>query len=133
MAKAVCGLRVVPFAEASVSGVIRFVVFEVEDYSFAGRFDFLDVILVENGVGDYIFFGGPVAEVAVAAALAAEGEFGVFRGVGGSFADWAFVLHVRGPWFRNFCVSAGRGSLHQVTAGGNFGKTRVPAVLEARA
>ena len=99
MAKAVCGFGVVPFTEPSASGVIRLVVFEVEDYSFAGRFDFLDVIFVENGVGDYIFFGGPVAEVAVAAALAAEGEVGVLGRVGGSFADGAFVLHVRGPWF----------------------------------
>ena len=99
MAKAVCGFEVVPFNEASVSGVIRLVVFEVEDYSFPGRFDFLDVIFVENGLGDYIFFGGPVAEVAVAAALAAEGEVGVLGLVGGSFADGAFVLHARGPWF----------------------------------
>jgi hypothetical protein len=85
-----------------VSGVIRLVVFEVEDYGFAGRIEFFDVVFVENGVADDVLFRGPVAEVAVAAALAAEGEVDVLGGVGGSFADWAFVLHVRGPWFRNF-------------------------------
>jgi len=85
-----------------VSGVIRLVVFEVEDYGFAGRVDFFEVVFVEDGVGDYVFFGGPVAEIAVSAALAAEGEIRVLQGVGGSFADWAFVLHVRGPWVRFF-------------------------------
>jgi hypothetical protein len=76
-----------------VSGVIRLVVFEVEDYGFAGLVEFLEVVFVEDGVGDYIFFGGPVAEIAVAAALAAEREVGVLGGVGGSFADRAFMLH----------------------------------------
>src|SRR5260370_34788466 len=42
-----------------------------------GRIVGLVVIFAENGLGNDIFFGGPVAEVAQAAALAAKGEVGV--------------------------------------------------------
>ena len=51
------------------------------------------VIFAENGFGYDIFFCSPVAQVAVAAALAAKGEVEIDLGIGGGFADGASMLH----------------------------------------
>ena len=54
------------------------------------RFDFFRFRFVHHGDGDFVFSHGPVAEVAFAAARAAEGKFrGRFR-IGGLLANWAF-------------------------------------------
>src|SRR5713226_33904 len=60
-----------------------------------GRIVGLVVIFAENGLGNDIFFGGPVAEVAQAAALTAKGEVGVRLGIGWSLANRATMLHFR--------------------------------------
>jgi hypothetical protein len=88
----------------SVSGVIRLVELEIEYYGFAWGFEFGDFVFGEEGIGDDVFFGGPVAEVAVAAALAAEGEGAVDCGVRGRFADWTFVEHGADLVFQNFAI-----------------------------
>src|SRR6516165_9727664 len=54
---------------------------------------FRSFFLVENGIGDDVFFGGPVAKVEQPAALAAEGEFSVAGRIRGLFADGADVFH----------------------------------------
>jgi len=95
----------------SVSGVIRLVEFEIEDYGFARGFEFGDFVFGEDGIGDDVFFGGPVAEVAVAAAFAAEREVAVDGGVRGRFADWAFVKHGADLCFRN-CVIGPEGEVY---------------------
>jgi hypothetical protein len=48
---------------------------------------------VEDRVGNNIFFTGPVSEVKIAAACAAEGEVDVRLGVGRLLADGANVSH----------------------------------------
>src|SRR5260370_21208038 len=58
-----------------------------------GRIVGLVVIFAENGLGNDIFFGGPVAEVAQAAALAAKGEVGVHFCIGSRLANRATMLH----------------------------------------
>jgi hypothetical protein len=66
-------------------------VVEVEDYRFAvvsGGFFF-----VEHGIGNDVLFAGPIPEVQIAAAFAAEGEVGLLLGVGGLLADGAEVFH----------------------------------------
>jgi hypothetical protein len=88
----------------SVSGVIRLVEFEIEDYGFARGFEFGDFVFGEDGIGDDVFFGSPVAEVAVAAAFAAEREVAVDGGVRGRFADGAFVEHDADLVFPNFVI-----------------------------
>src|SRR6266852_3951065 len=60
-----------------------------------GRIVGLVVIFAENGLGNDIFFGGPVAEVAHAAALTAKGEIAVHLGIGWCLANRATVLHFR--------------------------------------
>jgi hypothetical protein len=87
-----------------VSGVIRLVEFEIEDYGLAGGFDVGDFVFGEDGIGDDVFFSGPVAEVAVAAAFAAEREVAMDGGVRGRFADWAFVEHGADLVFQNFVI-----------------------------
>jgi hypothetical protein len=57
----------------------------------------LVVIFAENGLGNDIFFSGPVSEILQLAALAAEREFGVHVGVGRLLANRTAVLH--GPFF----------------------------------
>src|SRR6516225_1408701 len=49
--------------------------------------------LVEDRIGNDVFFAGPVSEVQVAAACTAEGEIGVRLGVGRFLADRAAVFH----------------------------------------
>src|ERR1700730_659312 len=68
--------------EASGVGVIGF-----------GRIVGLVVIFAENRLGNDIFFGGPVAEVAHAATLAAKRKIGVHLGIGWSLANRASKLH----------------------------------------
>ena len=54
------------------------------------RFDFFRFRFVHHGHGDFVFSGGPVAQVALAAARAAERKFrGRFR-IDGLLADRAF-------------------------------------------
>ena len=77
-------------AAASVSGFIA-VGIEIENDRFA--IGFFGVVFGEDGFGDDVFFGGPIAEVAVAAAFAAEREVAVDGGVGGGFTNGAFVFH----------------------------------------
>ena len=80
-----------------MSCVIRLVEFEIEDYSLAGRFNLIDFVFREDGVRHDVFFGGPVSEIAVAAALAAEREVTVNGGIGGRFANRTFVEHGANP------------------------------------
>src|SRR5579864_6313876 len=61
-----------------------------------GRIVGLVVIFAENGLGNDIFFGGPVAQIAVAATLAAKREIRVRLGVGRSLANRTAVSH--GPF-----------------------------------
>jgi hypothetical protein len=51
------------------------------------------VIFAENGLGDDIFFSGPVSQVPQAATLAAKREVRVERRIGRCFANGALVLH----------------------------------------
>jgi hypothetical protein len=74
--------------------------FEIEDYGFARGFDFGDFVFSEEGIGNDVFFGGPVAEVAIAAAFAAKGKVAVHGGVRGRFADWTLVKHGADLGFR---------------------------------
>src|SRR5271170_7876399 len=75
----------------SVSGVIRLVKFQIDNYGFTRRFNFFEFVFVEDGIGDHIFFRGPVAEVAVAAAFAAKREVAMHRRVCKRFANWTFM------------------------------------------
>src|SRR5271165_3676764 len=97
MAKASRGFRCVRSTaeDTSVSGVIRLV--EVEDYGLARGVDFVEVIFVEDGLGDQVFFRGPVAEVAVAAAFAAKREVAVHRRISRCFANRTFMKHDANP------------------------------------
>jgi hypothetical protein len=57
------------------------------------RFGFFRLVFIHHGGGYFVFFRGPVAEVALAATGAAEREFlGRFR-INGQLADWAFQFH----------------------------------------
>jgi hypothetical protein len=69
---------------------------------------FFEHLFIERRAGDDVFFGGPVAQIVLAAALAAEREFGVAFGIGGFPADWAMVFHQRGLAY-NSTVSASYG------------------------
>jgi hypothetical protein len=73
----------------SVLGVIR--LFQIKQ----GRFAFVACYLffVKDGIRDDIFLAGPVAQVAFAAAIAAEGKISMNRRIGFNLADRAFMLH----------------------------------------
>src|SRR5260370_2826146 len=73
------GLRAAGGAAASGFGLIRI--------RFFGR------RFVNDRLGNDVAFGGPVAEIQKAAALAAKREVGMLGGVRGGFADWAMVRH----------------------------------------
>src|SRR6267143_4421627 len=82
-------------AAASVFAVIRFVQIKYDGLAVApGEF-----FLVENRIGDDVFFAGPISQVAPTAALAAKRKIRVNRGVGLNFADGAFVFHGTGRFF----------------------------------
>jgi len=53
-----------------------------------------EIFLVENGVGNDVFFAGPCAQIKQAAPFTAEREVGMNRRVGFLLADGAAVLHV---------------------------------------
>jgi hypothetical protein len=55
---------------------------------------FFAVVFIEDGFGHYIFFAGPISQVAFAATFAAKWEFRVNSRICGSFTYRAFVLHV---------------------------------------
>jgi hypothetical protein len=74
-----------------VSGFIAIGEIQVEDDCLA--LAVIAVVFIEDGIGDDVFFCSPVAKVAFAAAVAAEGKVGMQGRIGGSFADWAFVFH----------------------------------------
>src|SRR6516165_9774848 len=55
--------------------------------------------LVEDRIGNDVFFAGPISEVQVAAACTAEGEIGVHLGFGRFLADGAAVFyHLEGNY-----------------------------------
>jgi hypothetical protein len=58
-----------------------------------GSVVWLVVIFAENGFGNDIFFGGPVAQVLHLAAFAAKRELGMDLGVGRFLTDRTAVLH----------------------------------------
>src|SRR6266446_5233050 len=76
-------------AAASVFAVIRFVQIKDDGLAVAPG----DFCLIENRIGDDVFFAGPIAQVAFPAALAAKRKVRMNRGVGLNFADAAFVFH----------------------------------------
>src|SRR6266850_3453791 len=76
---------------ASVFAAIRF--FQIKDDGLAVAPG--DFFLIENRVGDDVFFAGPISQVALPAALAAKRKVRMDRGVGLGFADGAFVFHGR--------------------------------------
>jgi hypothetical protein len=87
-----CGFFVEREGEAgSVSGFIAPGEIQIEDDCFAVAV--FAVVFIEDGFGDDVFFGGPVAEVAFAAAITAERKIFIHCGVGWRFAYWAFVFH----------------------------------------
>jgi hypothetical protein len=49
--------------------------------------------VIERRFADGVLLSGPVAQVVQLAALTAEGEFGVSRGIRGLFANGAAVFH----------------------------------------
>jgi hypothetical protein len=65
---------------------------QIENDGFAVAF--LAVVFVEDGLGDYVLFAGPISQVAFATSSAAKGEIRVDRGIGGGFTYRAFVFHV---------------------------------------
>jgi hypothetical protein len=54
-----------------------------------------NLFFIEDRFGNYVFLGGPVAQVPIPAALAAKREVRVDRRVRLRFADWAFMLQGR--------------------------------------
>src|SRR6267142_3799820 len=81
--------RVSGAAAASVFAVIRFVQIKHDGLAVApGEF-----FLIENRIGDDVFFTGPISQVALPAALAAKRKILMNSGVGLNFADGAFVFH----------------------------------------
>src|SRR6266850_178091 len=74
---------------ASVFAAIRFVQIKDDGLGVAlGDFRF-----IENRIGDDVFFAGPVAQVALPAALAAKRKVCMNRGVGLDFTNGASVFH----------------------------------------
>src|ERR1700736_4412921 len=55
---------------------------------------FFAVIFVEDGLGDYILFAGPISEVALAASFAAKGKIRMNSRVGRGLTYRAFVFHI---------------------------------------
>jgi hypothetical protein len=55
---------------------------------------FFAVVFVEDGLGDYVLFAGPISQVAFAASFAAKWEFRMDRGIGGGLTYRAFVFHM---------------------------------------
>ena len=83
----------------SVVGVIRAVQVFVQRKNDGVRFAFTGLFFCEDRFGDHVFLRGPIAQVAVPAALAAKREVRVDRRVRLRFANGTFVLH--GAFF--FC------------------------------
>src|SRR5580692_7660724 len=69
--------------------VIR--VFELKNNGLA--LAFCKFFFVEDGIGNHVFLGRPIAQVAFAAALAAKGEVCVNRRVRLNLTDGTFVFH----------------------------------------
>jgi hypothetical protein len=55
--------------------------------------EFFEHLFVKSRTGDFVFLGGPVAQIEEAAALAAKREVGVAFGIGGLLANRALVFH----------------------------------------
>jgi hypothetical protein len=65
---------------------------QIENDGFAVAF--FAVVFIEDGLGDYIFFAGPISQVALAASFAAKGEIRVHSRIRSGFTYRAFVFHV---------------------------------------
>ena len=91
MASEMRGLRRADSGEALLVVVGRFGV-----GSFI-RVDFFRFRFVHHGDGDFVFSHSPVAEVAFAAARAAERKFRGRFGINRLLANWAFQFHGRFP------------------------------------
>src|SRR6266403_171354 len=88
---------------ASIFAVIMF--FQIKDDGVAAALD--DFFFIENRIGDDVLFAGPIAQVALPAALAAKGKVRMNRGVRLNFTDGAFVKLRRTPRFmRTFPFAA---------------------------
>jgi hypothetical protein len=55
--------------------------------------EFFEHLLVEGGAGDFVFLGGPIAEIEQAAAIAAKRELGVAFVIGGFVTNGTLVFH----------------------------------------
>jgi hypothetical protein len=65
---------------------------------FPGRLlveEFFEHFFVKGRAGNFVFLGGPIAQIEQAAALAAKREVGVALGVGRFLADGTVVFHQR--------------------------------------
>src|ERR1700736_1935493 len=74
---------------ASVGGVIGIVLVLLGEPAISFR----DVLFVKDGIGNYMLFGSPRAEIGQPATGAAEREIAVSVGIRRLLTDWTFVFH----------------------------------------